>query len=142
SVNVTGPPETVAAWLPDVPQTIENQDPVTFTGSLNVTEIFALTETSTAPLEGVLDCTTGAWSPAVAVPAMSSPPTRSSLPTASVVMILSWTRGWFHVAAGSETFTGVTSVARLGPVVASATKPAGRLVYEPVEPTRYWSATG
>src|SRR5262245_55716199 len=43
-VNVVGPPETVAAWVPDVPQTIENQEPVTFTGSLNVTEMFALTE--------------------------------------------------------------------------------------------------
>ena len=73
---------------------------------------------------------------------MSSTPTHSSLPTAFVVMIRTWTSDWLFTAAGSVTLTGVTAVARLGPVVASATKPAGTFVKLPVEPTRYWSATG
>src|SRR6267142_5869425 len=59
---------------------------------------------------------------------MSSMPTHSSLPAASVVITRTWTSGWLSAAAGRVTFTGVTAVARLGPVVASATKPAGRMV--------------
>ncbi len=51
----------------------------------------------------------------------SSMPTHSSLPAASAVMIRSCTIGWLSTAAGNVTSTGVTTVARLGPVVASAT---------------------
>ena len=58
---------------------------------------------------------------------MSSMPTHSSLPTASVVIIRTWTSGWLSAAAGKVALTGVTSVARLGPVVASATKAGGHV---------------
>ena len=128
SVNVVGPPLVTAVWAPELAQEIVNQVPATFTGSLKAIETFASTGTSTAPFVGVVDCTAGAWSAAAAVTEMSSTPTHSSLPTAFVVMIRSWTSGWLSTAAGSETFTAVTSVARLGPVEASATNAAGTLV--------------
>src|SRR4051794_15601393 len=86
-VKVVGPPVTAAAWVPDVAQTIENQEPVTLTGSVKVTERFEPTATSVAPFEGVVVCTAGAWSPAPAVTEISSTPTHSSEPPASVVMI-------------------------------------------------------
>ena len=79
---------------------------------------------------------------AAAVTLMSSTPTHSSLPTALVVMMRTCTSGWLLAAAGRTTDTGVTSVAVLGPVVASATNPAGTLVKLPVLPTRNCSATG
>ena len=69
-------------------------------------------------------------------------PIHSSEPTASVVITRISTNGWFSATAGRVTLIGVTSVARLGPVEASATKPASMLVYAPVFPTRYWRATG
>src|SRR3982750_2000716 len=99
--------------------------------------------TLAAPLAGVVLETFGADSP-VGVPVieMSSIPIHSSLPAASVVMIRTWTRDWLSAAAGRVPLTGVTSEARLGPEDASATKPAGRFVKLPLEPTRYWSATG
>ena len=117
-----------------------NHDPVTLTGSLNVTEMLASRATLLAPFAGTDAWTAGAES--VVVTEMSSTPTHSSDPTASVVMTRNSTSDWFNAAAGSETLTGVTSVARLGPVEASATKAAGMFVYEPLPPTRYWSATG
>jgi hypothetical protein len=64
---------------------------------------------------------TAASSTDVLVIEMSSTPTHSSLPVASAVMIRTSTYGWSLTAAGRTTFTGVTRVARLGPVVASAT---------------------
>src|SRR5690242_7934107 len=67
-VKVVGPPvTTVAAGLrvPLVGQTIENQLPVTFTGSLNVTEISVLVAWLVAPLVGVVLVTVGAASSVV-----------------------------------------------------------------------------
>src|SRR5919199_5877368 len=62
SVKVVGPPLTVALWPSLVPHEIEYQLPATSTGSLNVIEMFALTETSVAPLAGVVLATDGAVS--------------------------------------------------------------------------------
>ena len=72
---------------------------------------------------------------------MSSMPIHSSLLTAFVVMMRTWTTGWLSAAAGSAAATGVTRVARLGPLEASATKPAGTFVKSPVLPTRNCRAT-
>ena len=128
-VNVDGPPVTVPVWAPLVAHEIEFQAPDTSTGSLKVTETSASTATPVASFAGIVDWTAGAASPTIGVPVteMSSMPTHSSLPTASVVMTRTLTIGWLFAAAGSVTLTGVTSVARLGPVVASATN-AGREV--------------
>src|SRR5262245_37517009 len=84
SVNVVGPPVTVAECVPEVAHEIVNQEPLMLTGSLKVTEMFALTDTSTAPFVGIVVCTPGAWSLDDAVTEMSSIPTHSSLPTAFV----------------------------------------------------------
>ncbi|MFO0873899.1 MAG: hypothetical protein U0575_07995 [Phycisphaerales bacterium] len=54
----------------------------------------------------------------------------------------SWSRDWFSHAAGSVTLTLVTSVAVLGPELASATKPAGTLVKGSNGLVRYCKATG
>ena len=78
---------------------------------------------------------------AVPVMLMSSIPTHSSFPAALEVMILTCTKAWLSHAAGKVALTAVTSVAKLGPDVASATKPAGTLVKGPVFPIRYCSAT-
>ena len=59
SVNVVGPPLTVAVWLPLVTQLMSNQVPVTFTGSLKVMSTFAFTATSPAPFAGVVVVTDG-----------------------------------------------------------------------------------
>src|SRR5829696_1086540 len=121
---------------------MSNQLPLTSTGSSNVTERFASRATSVAPSRGEVVWTAGASSIGDATTPMSSMPTHSSLPVAFVVMIRTWTTAWSLAAAGRTTSTGVTRLARSGPDVASATKPAGRLVYVPVVPTRYWTATG
>src|SRR5919199_6363067 len=63
SVKVVGPPLAVAEWPPLVPQEIEYQEPLTFTGSLKVIETFALVATSVAPFAGVVLATDGATSP-------------------------------------------------------------------------------
>ena len=55
-------------------------------------------------------------------------PTHSSLPTASVVITRTWTSGWLSGRRGQRDAHGGDEVARLGPVVASATKPAGTFV--------------
>ena len=80
--------------------------------------------------------------PGVPTTAMSSTPIHSSLPAASVVTTRSWTTGWSSVASGRTADTGVTRVARFGPVDASATNAAGTFVKLPLVPTRYWRATG
>ena len=126
-----GPPVTEAVCRPEVLHAIVYQT-MTFTGSLKLTVMFESTGTPVAPSAGSVDCTVGAASEADAVTEMSSTPTHSSLPVAFAVMIRSCTTGWFATAAGSETFTGVTSVARLGPVVASATNAAGTFVKLPL----------
>ena len=82
-----------------------------------------------------------ATAPQVPEMSMSSMPTHSSLPVALMVMARTCTCGWLSAAAGRKTSTGVTCVAKLGPVVASATKPAGTLVKFPAAPRRKWSAT-
>jgi hypothetical protein len=102
---------------------------VVVTFSLKVMTMADVTAMFVAPAAGVVPFTVGARSPiGVPVTLMSSMPIHSSLLAASVVMILTCTTGWLPAAAGSVTLTGVTSVARLGPEEASATKPAGRLV--------------
>src|SRR6185369_6553167 len=64
-VKVVGPPVTTVSATLRVPltvQTIWNQLPVTFTGSLNVTSMFVLVVWFTAPLVGVVVVTVGAES--------------------------------------------------------------------------------
>jgi hypothetical protein len=62
SVKVPGPPDSVAGWLPLVAQLIENQPPVTSTGSVKVIVRFAHDGTP-VPLEaGNVDATRGAES--------------------------------------------------------------------------------
>src|SRR5437763_9087545 len=63
SVKVTGPPETVALWLPLVAHEIEYQPSTAFTGSLKVIEMFESTATFVAPFAGVVLATVGAVSP-------------------------------------------------------------------------------
>src|SRR5438093_12227623 len=63
SVKVVGPPLTVAVWPSLEPQEIENQLPVTFTGSLNVIVMLLVKDTSPAPLAGFVLETVGAASP-------------------------------------------------------------------------------
>ncbi len=48
-------------------------------------------------------------------------PTHSSVPTAFVVITRNCNSGWLSATAGKTTLTGVVCVARLGPLVASAT---------------------
>src|ERR1051326_4561123 len=64
-VKVVGPPVTTVSMtlrVPLVGQTIWNQLPVTFTGSLNVIERFELSATFVAPFGGVVAVAEGAWS--------------------------------------------------------------------------------
>ena len=93
-VKPTGPPVTVAVWAPLELHAIVYQPSVTVTGSLKLTVTLAPTPTFESPSDGVVLCTVGASSVGFDVPvtAMSSMPTHSSLPTALVVMILSWMR--------------------------------------------------
>src|SRR5919109_783067 len=63
-VKVLGPPLVVAVCEPLTKQEIENQLPVTLTGSLNVTLTFASSATSLAPLAGERLATEGAVSAA------------------------------------------------------------------------------
>jgi hypothetical protein len=62
SVNVVGPPDTVAVWLPLPVQAMVNHAPATFTGSLKVTLMVALVATPTAPAAGTVVVTAGALS--------------------------------------------------------------------------------
>src|SRR5213076_2218756 len=63
SVNVVGPPLTVAVWPPLELQEIEYQLPVPFTGSLKVIVTLLFRATSPAPFAGLVLDTVGAWSP-------------------------------------------------------------------------------
>src|SRR5918912_4090017 len=63
SVNVVGPPLAAAVWPPLELHEIENQLPVTFTGSLNVIVTLLFSATSPAPFAGVVLDTAGDWSP-------------------------------------------------------------------------------
>ena len=65
SVNVVGPPVTVAATLPVVEQSRVNHDGPTSTGSLNVTRRFAVVGKSVAALAGTVLVTLGAASGAL-----------------------------------------------------------------------------
>jgi hypothetical protein len=62
SVNVVGPPVAVAVCAPLVVQLSVYHEPVTLTGSLNVTVTFASTGTSEAPAAGDRPATDGASS--------------------------------------------------------------------------------
>src|SRR5919204_1644960 len=62
-VKVVGPPPTVAVWPSLEVQEIENQLPVTFTGSLNVIVTLLFNATSPAPFAGLVLETVGAASP-------------------------------------------------------------------------------
>lgn len=95
SVYVVALPPAVAEWLPLEPHEIENQAPVTSTGSLNVTLMFAPTGTFASPLPGDVETTWGGWSPgllswapspskvSVANPFHSSAGLKASLPLGS-----------------------------------------------------------
>src|ERR671935_237550 len=63
SVKVVGPPLTAAVWPSLEEQEIENQLPVTFTGSLKVIVMLLFSATSPAPFAGFVLETVGAWSP-------------------------------------------------------------------------------
>ncbi len=73
SVNVVGPPPTVAVCAPLVVHEIVNHDPDTFTGSLKVIEMFVPAAASVAPLPGVVVDTPGAASVHALSPAQPSP---------------------------------------------------------------------
>jgi hypothetical protein len=62
SVKVVGPPPTAAVWGPLVAHEIEYHEPVTSTGSLNVTETLAAVATSVASIPGERAVTDGAAS--------------------------------------------------------------------------------
>ena len=62
SVKVVGPPETVAECPSLVPHEIENQLPLTLTGSLKVIVTLLSTAMSAAPFAGVVAATNGAAS--------------------------------------------------------------------------------
>src|SRR5947207_6801261 len=63
SVKVVGPPVTVAVCAPLVRHTIRNQDPMTSTGSLNVTVMLLPTGIPAAPAAGVRAVRVGGSSP-------------------------------------------------------------------------------
>src|SRR5919201_3346829 len=63
SVNVVGPPLAVAVWPSLELHEIENQLPVTFTGSLKVIVMLLFRATSPALFAGLVLETVGAWSP-------------------------------------------------------------------------------
>src|SRR5919204_2843725 len=63
SVKVVGPPLTAAVWPSLELQEMENQLPVTLTGSLNVIVMSLFNATSPAPLAGFVLETKGAASP-------------------------------------------------------------------------------
>ena len=104
-VKVVGPPLTVAGWVPLESHEMSNHEFATSTGSLNVTCTFASSGTSIAPSVGVVVATVGAVSGGTPVTAMSSMPTHSSVPFASVVMTRIWTIGWLFAAGGRVTLT-------------------------------------
>src|ERR671936_2251175 len=62
-VKVVGPPLAAAVWPPLELHEIENQLPVTFTGSLNVIVTLLFKATSPAPFAGLVFETVGGWSP-------------------------------------------------------------------------------
>src|SRR5438128_1047710 len=64
SVKVVGPAPNVAACPPVVVQLIVNQLPLTFTGSVKVIVIFAVSATSAAPAAGLVAATAGGASAA------------------------------------------------------------------------------
>ncbi len=92
------------------------------TGSLkfSVIDVVAV-GTPVAPLMGAVLVMVGGTSSGLPVTEMSSTPTHSSLPVALVVMMRICTNAWLLAVAGRVTEIGVTRVAWLGPVVASAT---------------------
>src|SRR5919202_6073610 len=65
SVNVVGPPLAVAVWPPLEVHEIENQLPVTFTGSVNVIVRLLFSATLPAPSAGLVLVTAGARAPGV-----------------------------------------------------------------------------
>src|SRR2546427_8963005 len=62
SETVVGQPVEAAGCAPLREQEIVNHGTVTVTGSLNVTEIFALNATPLAPADGTVPLTSGGWS--------------------------------------------------------------------------------
>ena len=62
SAKVVGPPLKLVATVPLAEHTNENQEEVTLTGSLNVTERFELIGKSVAPFIGKVPATSGAAS--------------------------------------------------------------------------------
>src|SRR5262245_50153137 len=88
SVNVVGPPLTVAVWPPLVPHEIVNHDPVTFTGSLKVIETFVSAATSVAPSPGVVEETSGA-----AASVQAPVPVQPRPSKVSVAKPVHWTAG-------------------------------------------------
>src|SRR5262245_65083868 len=72
-VNVVGPPETAAVCGPEAIQRMLNHDPVTFTGSLNVTVMLWSGGTFVAPFAGTVLTTVGASSPILTVAVVLAP---------------------------------------------------------------------
>lgn len=107
------------------------------TASLKLIVMF-VSARALVPNAGRTSVICGAGSPTLsAVTLISSMPTHSSLPEALAVIIRTWSWDWLLAAAGNGALTLITCVARLGPVVASRTKPApGTFVKLPVVPTR------
>jgi hypothetical protein len=74
SVQVVGPPETVAVCAPEVVQEMVNHVPVTSTGSLKVTVMSEVGFTPSALSAGVVAVTVGAASTSIVTVAVSSTP--------------------------------------------------------------------
>jgi hypothetical protein len=91
SVNVVGPPLTVAVCAPLEPHEIEYHVPLTFTGSLNVIETLLLTSTPVAPEAGFVLATVGAAS------------------EGHVMLIVSSVRGFGAPTAKSEALLSVST---------------------------------
>src|ERR1051326_3830067 len=133
SVNVVGPPVTVAATGPLIALLMENQEPEMLTGWLNVTVIGALPGTFTAPFVGVVETIAGAIGGALTgvVNVRSSMPIPSSLPVSSTSLQRStstWPGAQLRPVTVDETavrFSGemaLPSSATLVPVVLGAVK--------------------
>src|SRR5207302_3810898 len=117
SVNVVGPPLTVAVCGPLVPHEIVYQPSATSTGSLNVIATFEPDATPVAAFAGVVAVTAGAWSAeAITLNAISAAPERA---WASLI-VAGRTFGPVGVAAA----TLVAKVKRLSPGVTSPCVPS------------------
>ena len=114
SVNVVGPPDRTAAWLPLSVQVSVNDEAVTFTGSLKVTARSVFSGTAAAALAGLMEATVGASSVVVPHVAVCDP----RLVKVLVKNPSHWARSKASEPSGSPAQTLAIRFSVLSPVLA------------------------